>query len=372
MSKYFFTSESVAEGHPDKVCDLVADTVLDAYLEQDPGTRAGCEVLYKGDLMVVAGEFTSTAHVPVEELARQVVAEVGYVPGKAKHNSETVRIQTLITEQSREIRAATDRAADAPSQRGASDQGIMFGMACDDTPELMPLPIMLAHTIGKAIVAARKSGEVEWLRPDGKTAVTVQYEDEKPVAVTNVVVAAQHAPEITHAEVTDWVTRRILPGALGAWLTDATAVHVNPLGTFTLGGPEIDCGMTGRKIVVDTYGGSGRIGGGALSGKDPSKLDRTGTYFCRWVAKQLVAQGIAHKVELQIAYGFGLAKPLSVRVDTFGTGDAAEAGAWVERFDFRPGAMAEVLDLAQPIYRSATNYGHFGKPDLPWERLPDA
>jgi S-adenosylmethionine synthetase len=372
VSRYFFTSDSVFEGHADKVCDLVADTVLDAYLEKDPDTRAGCEVLFKGDFMVVAGEVTSTATVPIERLARQVIAEVGYLPGKGKYHAETVRIHTLVTEQSREIRSATDRAVDALKQRGASDQGIMFGMACSDTQELMPLPIMLAHRIGRAISTARKSGEIDWLRPDGKSAITVEYVDDVPVALTSVVVAVQHAVEVSHDDVAHWVTTQILPATLGEWLTDSTTVHVNPLGSFTLGGPEIDCGLTGRKLVVDTYGGMGRIGGGALSGKDPSKLDRTGTYFCRWVAKQLVAQGLARKVELQVAYGFGLSMPLSVRVDTFGTGDSAEAESWVEQFDFRPGAMAEVLQLTRPLYRTTTNYGHFGKAELPWEQLPDA
>ncbi len=368
MTGYLFTSESAFEGHPDKVCDLVADTVLDAHLAQDPDARVGCEVLYKGDLMVVAGEFTSTARVDVEALARGVLAEVGYTAPTSRHNDQSVQITTLITEQSREIRAATDRASDAPATKGASDQGIMFGMACTETDELMPLPISLAHRVSREISRRRHAGDPDWLRPDGKTAVTVRYEDERPAEVTRVLVAAQHAPGIDHATVSAWVRQEVLPMALGGWLTPDTTVTVNPLGTFTLGGPEIDCGLTGRKLVVDTYGGMGRIGGGALSGKDPSKLDRTGAYYTRWVARKLVQAGLADKAEIQVSYGFGLSKPLSVRVDTFGTGDVGDASAFVEQFDFSPAAMIELLDLRRPIYRATVNYGHFGKPDLPWEQ----
>lgn len=368
MTEYLFTSESAFEGHPDKVCDLVADTVLDAHLAQDPDARVGCEVLYKGDLMVIAGEFTSAAQVDVEGLARGVLAEVGYVAGRSRHTDQTVQITTLITEQSLEIRAAADRASDAPGKKGASDQGIMFGMACTETPELMPLPITLAHRLSQEISLHRHLGEPDWLRPDGKTAVTVRYVDERPAEVTNVLVASQHAAEVDHGTVTAWVREQILPSALGHYLTPATVINVNPLGTFTLGGPEIDCGMTGRKLVVDTYGGMGRIGGGALSGKDPSKLDRTGAYYCRWVARQLIRAELAEKAEIQVSYGFGLSRPLSVRVDTFGTGDVAAAAKFVADFDFSPGGMLEQLDLRRPIFRATVNYGHFGKPDLPWEQ----
>lgn len=368
MSDYLFTSESAFEGNTDKVCDLVADTLLDAHLEQDPGARVGCEVLYKGDFMVVAGEVTSAAVIDVEQLARAVLAEVGYTADKTRHTDQSVQITTLITGQSPEIRAATDSASDAPRKKGASDQGIMFGMACRDTPELIPLPITLAHRISAEIARRRHTGDPAWLRPDGKSSVTVRYVDERPVAVTRVLVATQHAREVDHATVDAWVREAVLPEALGDWLSADTTITVNALGGFTLGGPEIDCGMTGRKLVADTYGGMGRIGGGALSGKDPLKLDRTGTYYCRWVARQLVEAGLADKAEIQVSYGFGLSRPLSVRVDTFGTGQPAAAAEFVSGFDFEPGAMIELLDLRRPIYRATTNYGHFGKPVLPWEQ----
>lgn len=368
MSDYLFTSESAFEGNTDKVCDLVADAVLDAHLGKDPDARVGCEVLYKGDFMVVAGEVTSAAEVGVEQLARGVLAEVGYRSDKTRHNDETVHIMTLVTGQSPEIREATESASDAPRKKGASDQGIMFGMACRDTAELLPLPISLANRVSAQIARRRHSGDPEWLRPDGKSSVTVRYVDERPVAVTRVLVATQHARGVDQPVVEAWVRDEVLPAALGDWLSSETAITVNALGGFTLGGPEIDCGMTGRKLVADTYGGMGRIGGGALSGKDPHKLDRTGTYYCRWVARQLVQAGLADKAEIQVSYGFGLSRPLSVRVDTFGTGHPAEAAEFVAGFDFGPSAMIERLDLRRPIYRATTNYGHFGKPDLPWEQ----
>jgi S-adenosylmethionine synthetase len=368
VPEYLFTSESVFEGHADKVCDLVADSILDAYLALDSDARVGCEVLFKGDLMVIAGEITSVASVDPETIARGVLAEVGYVAPRSPHNSETVKIISLITEQSPEIRAATDRAVDAPQSKGASDQGIMFGMACTDTPQLMPLPITIAHAISREVSGRRRAGDPDWLRPDGKSSVTVRYVNERPVEVTRILVAAQHAPGTPHATVAEWVREEVLPAAVGEWLGPNTVLTVNPLGTFALGGPEIDCGLTGRKLVVDTYGGMGRIGGGALSGKDPQKLDRTGAYYCRWIARQLVSAGYAEKAEIQVSYGFGLAQPLSVRVDTFGTGDPEECAKFVELFDFQPSAMIKRLNLQRPIFRSTVNYGHFGKPDLPWEQ----
>lgn len=368
MPDYLFTSESASEGHPDKVCDLVADSLIDAYLAQDSDTRAGCEVLYKGDLMVVAGEVTTQAEIDVDGIARAAIGSVGYRPGLSRHNSQTVGVQVLITEQSKEIRRAADRAADDPATMGASDQGIMFGFASMETPERLPLPSALAHRLGRIIAASRQSGDPGWLRPDGKTAVTVRYVDHHPVEVTHVLVAVQHSAEVNGADVGSWVRDYVVRSALGEWLTASTAIHVNPSGSFTLGGPEIDCGVTGRKIVADTYGGMGRVGGGALSGKDPSKLDRSGTYYCRWIARQLVEAGIAARAEVQVSYAFGLAQPLSVYVETFGSGDRRAAEEFVSRFDFRPEAIIERLNLRRPIYRATVNYGHFGKPGLPWEQ----
>jgi S-adenosylmethionine synthetase len=365
--RYLFTSESASEGHPDKVCDLVADSVLDAYLARDPDARVGCEVLYKGDLMVIAGEITAPdAVIDVDGIARQALRDVGYVAPEP-YNDETVEVRQLITEQSREIRQASDVASDDEQEHGASDQGIVFGMASNETPELMPLPILLAHRLSAAVAGDRHAGVVPWLRPDGKTAVTVAYEDEQPVEVTTVLVSAQHRQRVSHGDVEEYVRERLAPRVLGPWLTPSTRLVVNPLGSFTLGGPEIDCGVTGRKIIADTYGGMGRIGGGALSGKDPSKLDRAGAYFCRWVARQVVTEGIAQKVEIQVAYAFGLAHPVSIAVNTFGTGDADKAQAFVAQYDFRPRAIVEHLGLRRPIYRQTANYGHFGRSGVPWE-----
>jgi S-adenosylmethionine synthetase len=370
MHEYLFTSESVSEGHPDKVCDLVADTLLDAYLTQDPDTRAGCEVLYKGDRMIIAGEVTTTAVIDPDRLARQVLDQVGYRPTRTVHNSHTVRVETLITTQSPEIRHATTSANDAPSTLGASDQGIMFGFACRDTPTLMPLPIALAHQLGTAIANHRHQGTPPWLLPDGKTAVTVRYRNHRPVAVTNVLIAAQHTPDVTPGQVAEWAKDAVIPDVLGDWLTPDVTIHINPSGPFTLGGPQIDTGLTGRKLVVDTYGGMARIGGGALSGKDPTKLDRSGAYYCRWIARQLIQAGLAERAEIQISYALGLAQPLSVHVDTFGTGNPQDAAAYVAGFDFRPAAILSRLNLRKPIYRRTVNYGHFGKAGLPWEETP--
>jgi len=367
IRNYQFTSESASEGQTDKVCDLIADRLLDEFLAQDPEAKVGLEVMYKGDFLAIAGEVTSTAQVNIEMVARSVLDEVGYRPGATRFHSQSAKITVNITKGSPEIEAAISHASDTPSRMGASDQGIMFGFASDETASLLPLPIALAHSLGKLISASRRSSNPSWLLPDGKTAVTVRYVEEQPVEVTSVLVSTQHASGVSHAKVEEWVRSQVVPVSLGRWLTPTTKIYVNPLGSFTLGGPEIDCGVTGRKIVADTYGGMARIGGGSLNGKDPTKMDRSATYFCRWIAQQVVVAKLAHKVEIQVAYGFGLSMPLSVRAETFGTGDDEEVANFVNQFDFRPDAIIDILNLKRPIYANTANYGHFGKPELSWE-----
>jgi S-adenosylmethionine synthetase len=362
-----FTSESVSEGHPDKVADGIADAILDAHLEQDPTARVACEVLCKGNRVVIAGEITSAASVDHEEVVRRVVREIGYTDADQPFRADALEILSFLSEQAPEIGRGVDGASDAGAQ-GAGDQGIMFGYATDETPELMPLPILLAHRLGSVLAAHRKSGDPGWLRPDAKTQVSVRYHGTEPVEVTDVLVSTQHAPGTGAKLIGEWVNRVLLPEALGAWYHDRLRVLVNPTGSFVQGGPSADAGVTGRKIIVDTYGGAGRHGGGAFSGKDPSKVDRSGAYFCRYAARQVVSRGLARRAEVQVAYAIGRAKPVSVRVDTFGTGDDRAAEDLVGGLDFRPSAIIEQLELLRPIYRATTNYGHFGKPDLTWER----
>ena len=366
-SYYTFASESVCEGHPDKVCDYIADSILDAHLAQDPHSHVACEVLAKTNLVILAGEITSDALVDCAAVARQAMREIGYCDPREPFCADTVFVQQLITKQAQEIATGVNRATDLDGEQGAGDQGIMFGFATDETPEMMPLPIALAHRLSRQLAQDRKSGEVPWLRPDGKTQVTVLYEGNKPLSVTNVLVSAQHRAEVSEADVREYVRESLVPRALGDWYNPEIRLLVNPAGSFIYGGPGVDCGVTGRKIIVDTYGGMARHGGGAFSGKDPSKVDRSAAYFCRYVARQVVKSGLAKKVEIQVAYAIGCAQCLSVKVDTFGTGDEREVGDFVRSFDFRPRAMIERLDLLRPIYRQTTNYGHFGKAGLPWE-----
>ncbi len=365
--QYVFTSESVTEGHPDKVCDYIADSILDAHLAQDPRSRVACEVLSKGANVILAGEISSTAVVDHAEIARTAIREIGYTAPDEEFNADGVHIQQLLTTQAPEIARGVDGHPDRKDQ-GAGDQGIMFGYATDETRELMPLPIALAHRLGRMLAEDRHAGVESWIRPDGKTQVSVLYEGRsKPIRILNVLVSTQHTPEVSREDISEYVTHRLSPRALADWHSDAITFTVNPAGTFILGGPSTDCGVTGRKIIVDTYGGAAHHGGGAFSGKDPSKVDRSAAYFCRYVARQIVLHGLAHCAEIQVAYAIGVAKPVSVKVDTFGTGDAREAEEFVRTFDFRPAAMIERLDLLRPIYRGTTNYGHFGKPGLPWE-----
>ncbi len=366
--KYTFTSESVSEGHPDKVCDYIADSILDAYLEQDSHCRVACEVLCKENTVVIAGEITSTADVDHEKIVREAIREIGYTDKNEPFNADGISIIQAITKQSAEISRGVNEGEGLDMQQGAGDQGIMFGFAADETPELMPLTILLAHKLAAAISADRKSGEVKWLKPDAKTQVSVVYEDNRPVLVSDILVSTQHSSEIGHNDIYAYIVEQLAPRVLGRWFNDHIRFQVNPTGSFVLGGPSADCGVTGRKIIVDTYGGAGRHGGGAFSGKDPSKVDRSGAYFCRYVARQIVKQGLALKAEIQVAYAIGIAQPVSVKVDTFGTGDDNAAAEFVRQFDFRPAAIVEKLDLLKPIYRRTTNYGHFGKNDLSWEK----
>jgi len=373
QGNYVFTSESVCEGHPDKVCDFVADSILDAHLAQDPQAHVACEVLAKRNRLVLAGEITSGATVDAAAVARSALREIGYTDRDEPFNDAHVEVLDFLTAQAAEIDKAVRKtgkgAAAVPDakEQGAGDQGMMFGYATDETPELMPLPILLAHRLSGGLAAARKTGEVGWLRPDGKTQVAVEYEDGTPRRVARVLVSCQHAAGTEQGAIGAWVRGTLVPRALGAWTVRPEAVTVNPSGSFVEGGPSADCGVTGRKIIVDTYGGMARHGGGAFSGKDPSKVDRSGAYFCRFVSRAVVKRGIARRAEVQVAYAIGVAQPMSVLVQTFGTGDQRAAEEYVRTFDFRPAAIIERLGLLRPIYRGTTNYGHFGRPGLPWE-----
>jgi S-adenosylmethionine synthetase len=365
--QYIFTSESVTEGHPDKVCDYIADSVLDSYLLQDPKSRVACEVLCKEDIVIIAGEFTSSGQIDYDAIARQAIRAIGYVDPSVPFNADTVKIHQFVSKQSAEIAQGVNIEDNTEREQGAGDQGIMFGYATDETPELMPLPILLAHRLARGLAEDRRNGTAPWLRPDGKTQVSVLYDDNNPVAVTEAIVSPQHSPSVSRETIVQYVSESLAPRVLGSWFTKKIRFHVNPTGSFVLGGPSADAGVTGRKIIVDTYGGAGRHGGGAFSGKDPSKVDRSGAYFCRFIARQLIKQRLARRAEIQISYAIGEARPLSVRVDTFGTGEPEAATEYVKSLDFRPAAIIERFQLLRPIYRQTTNYGHFGKPGLPWE-----
>ncbi|HHT69060.1 MAG TPA: methionine adenosyltransferase [Firmicutes bacterium] len=381
--KYLFTSESVTEGHPDKVCDQISDAIVDAILEQDPQARVACETAISTGLVLILGEISTKCYVEIPTIVREVVRDIGYDRAKYGFDADTCAVLTSIQEQSPDIALGVNEAverrsgdADEASSMGAGDQGIMFGYATDETPEYMPMPIALAHRLAKRLADVRKSGLIPYLRPDGKTQVSIIYdEDDRPLSLDNVVVSAQHHPEVDqetiYADIRKNVIEPIVPSEL--W-TEQTKVLVNPTGRFVVGGPLGDAGLTGRKIIVDSYGGFGRHGGGAFSGKDPSKVDRSASYAARYVAKNVVAAGLARRLELQVAYAIGVAKPLSLFVDTFGTGvisDAEIEELIRQNFDLRPQAIIRHLDLQRPIYRQVASYGHFGRLDLdlPWERL---
>jgi len=366
-----FTSESVTEGHPDKICDQISDAVLDEVLRQDPTGRVACETLVATGLVVLAGEITTTGYVNFSEVARNTIREIGYTDPGLGFDASSCGVVSAVGSQSPDIAMGVDTG-------GAGDQGLMFGFACRETPQLMPLPIMLAHALTRRLSEARRAGELRWLRPDGKSQVTVEYVDGKPVRVQAVVVSTQHSPEVSHEEIRREVIARIIrPVIPAAYLDDRTDYHVNPTGKFVTGGPHGDSGLTGRKIIVDTYGGYGRHGGGAFSGKDPTKVDRSASYMARYIAKNLVAAGLAEKVELQLAYAIGVRNPVSVRVDTFGTAVISEEK--IERlvrneFRLTPGEIIQTLDLRRPIYQRTAAFGHFGReePGFSWEKTDRA
>jgi S-adenosylmethionine synthetase len=357
--RHLFTSESVTEGHPDKVADAISDAVLDAILNDDPTARVACETLVTTGLVCVAGEITTTTYVHVPDIVRKTVAEIGYTDANFGFDCTTCAVISTIDRQSPDIAMGVDTG-------GAGDQGMMFGYASDETPELMPMPILLAHRITRTLAERRKSGEVPWLRPDGKSQVTVQYEDRRPVGIDTVVVSTQHAPEVSNKKLRDTIIEQVIEPSLPKDMVNGKKVryHINPTGRFVIGGPQGDAGLTGRKIIVDTYGGMGRHGGGAFSGKDPSKVDRSACYAARWVAKNIVAAGLARRCEVQIAYAIGVAEPVSVMVDTFGTSVVPESEimkAVREVFDLTPKGIIEALELRRPIYRATSAYGHFGR-----------
>ena len=374
-NSFVFSSESVGEGHPDKVADFISDSVLDACLLQDRLSRVACETLVKSNVVILAGEITTKAKLNHEAIVREAIREIGYVNSDDVFHADTVFINNLLTSQSPDIAQGVDaRKAKGKktAEQGAGDQGLMFGYACTETPELMPTPVMFAHRLGRELTRVRKSGKVKWLRPDAKSQVSVRYEKDKPVAIENVVISTQHTADVTHKQIETFlvenVIRKVLPKGM---LTKKTQFLINPTGRFVLGGPQGDSGLTGRKIIVDTYGGWGRHGGGAFSGKDPSKVDRSAAYMCRWVAKNIVAAGLAELVELQVAYAIGYPEPVSVYVDTMCTGKVADekiAAAVTQVFGFKPAEILRQLNLLRPIYRETTNYGHFGKAGLPWEQ----
>jgi len=374
LKDFFFTSESVSEGHPDKMCDQISDAILDSLLAKDPHSRVACETLAKTGMVVVAGEITTNALVSYPDVVRGVVRDIGYVSPDMGFDADTCAVLIALDRQSGDIAMGVD-ASDAKEQ-GAGDQGMMFGFACDESPSLMPLPIQMAHELVKHLAKVRKDGRYSFLRPDAKSQVTVQYRDGKPVRVDSVVISTQHSPDVSNETlkevVVEEVIKKIIPGE---YLDSKTKYHVNPTGRFVTGGPKGDCGLTGRKIIVDTYGGYGRHGGGAFSGKDPSKVDRSAAYMARYVAKNVVAAGLAKKCEVQVAYAIGVARPLSVLVDTFGTGlipDEKIVELVTKNFDLRPAGIIEALDLKRPIYQPTASYGHFGRnPDgglFPWEK----
>ena len=382
MAKKLFTSESVTEGHPDKICDQISDAVLDAIIAQDPQARVACETTVTTGLVHVMGEITTSCYVDIPKIARDVVRDIGYDRAKFGFDCDTCAVLTSIDEQSPDIAMGVDKclevkegAEDDGLDNGAGDQGMMFGYACDETEELMPLPITLAQKLAMRLTQVRKEGKVDYLRPDGKTQVTVEYdENDKPLRVDAVVVSTQHSPEVELSQIRqdmiDLVIRPIIPASL---MDNDTKIYVNPTGRFVVGGPQGDSGLTGRKIIVDTYGGSAPHGGGAFSGKDPTKVDRSAAYAARWVAKNVVAAGLASRCQVQLAYAIGVAQPVSVRVDTFGTGRVSDedlSDAVQQVFDMRPAAIIRDLDLRRPIYRQTAAYGHFGRSDLdlPWER----
>jgi S-adenosylmethionine synthetase len=382
MAKTFvFSSESVGEGHPDKVADLISDSVLDACLAQDKTSRVACETMVKSNMVILAGEITTSAKLNYEGIVRAAIRDIGYTNGDDVFHADQVFINNYLTRQSPDIAQGVDAKkakGKKTAEQGAGDQGIMFGYACTETPELMPTPIMFAHRLGRELTKIRKSGKAAWLRPDAKSQVSIRYENDKPVEVVNVVISTQHTADVSHSTIEKYlienVVKKVIPAGM---LNKNTEYLINPTGRFVVGGPQGDSGLTGRKIIVDTYGGWGRHGGGAFSGKDPSKVDRSAAYMGRWVAKNIVAAGLATHSEIQFAYAIGHPQPVSVRVETFGTAllglsDEQITDAVRQVFSFKPADIVAQLNLLRPIYRETTNYGHFGKAGLPWEQANKA
>ncbi len=384
--RLFFTSESVTEGHPDKMCDQISDAVLDACLVQDPYSRVACETAVKTGFVICLGEITTKAYINFDQLIRQVITDIGFDSSEKGFDGNTCGVQIAIASQSPDIAQGVDTAlevrhsnADSEVDRiGAGDQGMMFGFACDETPELMPMPIAMAHRLARRLSEVRKRGTLPWLRPDGKTQVTVEYQYGRPVRIDTVLISTQHSPDVDQDTIREGLIHHVIrPVIPPEMLDERTKIYTNPTGRFVVGGPMGDAGLTGRKIIVDTYGGMGRHGGGAFSGKDPTKVDRSAAYACRWVAKNIVAAGLASRCEVQVAYAIGMARPLSINVETFGTGKVSEEKlikAINEVFDLRPGAIIRDLNLRRPIYRQTAAYGHFGRTDidLPWEHTDRA
>ncbi|WP_438483487.1 methionine adenosyltransferase [Oleiharenicola lentus] len=380
-NSFVFSSESVGEGHPDKVADLISDSVLDACLAQDKSSRVACETMVKSNMVILAGEITTNAKLNYESIVREAIRHIGYTNGDDVFHADQVFINNYLTKQSSDIAQGVDAKkakGKKTAEQGAGDQGIMFGYACNETPELMPTPIMFAHRLGRELTAIRKSGKAPWLRPDAKSQVSVRYENDKPVEVVNVVISTQHTADVEHATIEKYIIENVIKKVIPAsMLTAKTEYLINPTGRFVIGGPQGDSGLTGRKIIVDTYGGWGRHGGGAFSGKDPSKVDRSAAYMGRWVAKNIVAAGLATHTEIQFAYAIGHPQPVSVRVETFGTSkigisDEQITEAVKKVFSFKPADITKQLNLLRPIYRETTNYGHFGKNGLPWEKTNKA
>jgi S-adenosylmethionine synthetase len=375
MSKsYLFTSESVGEGHPDKMADQISDAILDAILAQDTRSRVACETLTKTGMVLVAGEITTNAMIEVEHIVRQTVLEIGYDHSDKGFDGTTCAVLNGLGKQSQDIAQGVDRKS--PEEQGAGDQGLMFGYATNETDSLMPAPIIFSHRLVEKQAAARKSGKLPWLRPDAKSQVTFRYEDDKPVGVDAIVLSTQHSPDISLKDLQEAVMEEIIKPVIPTkWITKDTQYHINPTGRFVIGGPMGDCGLTGRKIIVDTYGGFARHGGGAFSGKDPSKVDRSAAYACRYAAKNIVAAGLADRCEIQVSYAIGVARPTSVTVETFGTNKVPEdkiVAAANKHFDLRPYGIIKMLDLLRPIYKKTASYGHFGRDEFPWEKTDKA
>ena len=378
MSSFLFTSESVTEGHPDKLCDQVSDAILDAIITEDPKCRVACETLAKTGFVMVAGEITTSTYVDIPRIVRGVVKDIGYDHSDKGFDYQTCAVLTAIEQQSADIAQGVDgKGVYSPDEQGAGDQGMMFGFACDDTPELMPMPIALAHRLTHRLTAVRKSGQLDFLRPDGKSQVSVRYEDNRPVAVEAVVVSSQHHPDVSYERLRESIIEEVVKKEIPSSLLAKTKYFINPTGRFVIGGPMGDSGLTGRKIIVDTYGGWGRHGGGAFSGKDPSKVDRSACYYARFIAKNIVASGLAGRCEVQLAYAIGVAQPVSIHVTTFGTGKVSDdrlESLIREHFDCRPAALIRELDLLKPIYRQTAAYGHFGRSEkgFTWEQTTKA